>query len=70
LCFYGFPKNHYQLGCVDTIFFEKHIKRDKKEQPMRKQYNWTIEENERWSTQLANELVGQTSRPMVSRRID
>jgi hypothetical protein len=42
-------------ACVDTIFWKKQDKMDKKEQPMRKQHNWSIEEKEGWSTGLSGQ---------------
>jgi hypothetical protein len=41
---------------VLTPFFgKKQDKMDKKEQPMRKQHNWSIEEKEGWSTGLSGQ---------------
>jgi hypothetical protein len=61
---------------VLTLFLEKHIKKDKEEQPMKRHYNRPIKAKEWWSaghvdcqrslTLSIDGLVGQTNRPMVN----
>jgi hypothetical protein len=61
---------------LTPFFFGKTSKKDKEEQPMKRQYNPLIKEKEGWSAGLADGqrsltlsidgLVGQTNRPMVN----
>jgi hypothetical protein len=66
------------MALLLTPFFwkKKTGKKDKEEQPMKRQYNPPIKEKEGWSAGLADGqrsltlsidgLVGQTDRPMVN----